>query len=282
MSQFSTFTHLEEKVEALQLSPASQSAIVKALGAEAAALLLTKLAVDYSTTKGCYEFVFRYKTDTVESNLTVGDYLVRLNTGSYVVRTEEQFLQDYIHTAVDPIIPVEDQKTPKKALVDFVKAFYPGAGIEDEDDLTPEALQQISNGLSAWYDPEKNVFDIKFTDCSIVDPTGLVDIMSAFPSASFMNDQTTFTLNFNNGAYHEGDPNTKPNQFNYISLQLLEGELKKLSKDMQKRLVGITFLSVKTGSPSAVAPSVTDAQWLSFCNGVMAFSGITTSTAIKR
>lgn len=282
MSNFSMYTHLEEKVEAIQLTPKTQSIVCAAIAEACIANLLTKLHVDFNNQKACLEFVYRYKTDTVESNLNVGDYLVRLNAGQYIVRTEEQFLEEYIHTAIDPIVPTEKQKTPKKALVDFITAFFPDAGIENEADLDKAALEKVAEGLNAWYDTDKNIFDIKFTDCSITDPTGIADIVKAFPGASFMNDETTFTLNFNNGAYHEGDPNTDPNYFNLIALQLLEGELKRVPAEMQQRLVGITFLSEKNDSPSAVTPSVTDEQWNTFVLNVMGFTAIKRQSDIKR
>ena len=279
---FPTYTYLEEKVEAIQLSPNTQLEVIKALVVDLEGSLLTKLSVEYSSTSKCYEFTFRYKTDSVESVLTVGNFLVRLNTGNYVVRSAEEFLKNYLNTSVDPIIPEDQKQSPKQSIVSFIKKFFPDAGINTEADLTPEAMKQVVEGMKGWYDAKNDVFDIKFCDCGIVDPTGIADMMKSFPQASYMKDTTTFTLNFNNGAWKEGDPNIYPNQFNYIGLQQLVGELKKIDTATRTRLTAVTFMSVKQNSPSAVAPSVTEAQWNAFCDEMIRVTGVKTSTNLKK
>ena len=282
MAAFSNYSHIESTVEAVQLSADSQYEVVAALAKEAEAGLLSTLNIEYDSTSKCYQFVFRYKTDTVESTLVVGDYLVRLNEGNYIRCDEATFEERYLPTFQDADAMPAHPQSPKGALVAFIKAFYPDAGINSEADLTADKLQTIVDGLKAWYNEETDTFDLKFCDCSITDPSGLADLLAAFPKASFIKDTTVFTLNFNNGAWHEGDPNTEPNCFNYAGLQSLIGELKQVDPDYAKRLVGITFLSVGHNAPSAVAASVTDAQWDDFVTNAMAITGVKARADIKR
>lgn len=278
--KFYTYSHQESEVPAIQLSTDTCPDVSAALGKELEKGLLTTFQAEYDTANRCYNYVFRYKTDSVDSTLEPTDYLVQLNTGNYVVRDAETFAADYIPTYKDEDVMPEVPKTPKKALVDFIAKFYPDAGITSEDQLTAEALKTVAEGLKAWYDAESDTLDLKFTDCSIVDPTGLADLMSAFPQASFIKETTKFTLNFNNGAWHEGDPNTDNNCFNRAALDILVAEIKKC--DDANRLIGVTFMSVGHDAPSAIAPSVTDDEWLSFCSDLMSCTGIQSVGDIKR
>ena len=279
---FKKYTHVEESVEAIQLSTETQSDIVSALAAEAENRLLKTLEIEYNSAVGHYEFAYRYQTETVPSNLKSGDYLVRLNAGNYAVYSAEEFESEYLNTSIDTKIPESDKQSPKQALVTFVKTYYPEAGVETEADLTSTALSQVVEKVSSWYDAENNTFDVKFTDCSITDPSGLAELLKAFPGASYMNDDTTFTLNFNNGCFQENDANNKPNQFNYIALQMLVAEIRSLGSKLAKRITGISFRSMREGSPSAIAASVTDAQWESFVTTVQSLTAINSFNNVSR
>lgn len=258
---FSGYTHIEEYVEAVQLTPETQETVVKAFNEPASRLEFSKLNIVYNVQEACYEFVFRYKEDSVDSTLKVGDYLVRLNQGNYTAMTEADFKAQYIHTAVDPIIPAADIRTAKGAVVEFIQAYFPSAGIKSEEDLTEENLRAVSNGLLSWYDAPTNTFHVKFNDCGMVSFQGFADLLKAFPAANFMKDDTVFVLEFPNGNYDPTSIHKTPNMFNLIALEGLIGELKKLSPEILRRVVGIDFLSYKDGTPSAVAPSVTDEQF---------------------
>lgn len=279
---FKKYTHVEESVEAIQLSTETQSDIVSALAAEAENRLLKTLEIEYNSAVGHYEFSYRYQTETVPSNLKSGDYLVRLNAGNYAVYGAEEFESEYLNTSIDTKIPESDKQSPKQALVTFIKTYYPEAGVESEADLTTAALSQVVEKVSSWYDAENNTFDVKFTDCSITDPSGLAELLKAFPGASYMNDDTTFTLNFNNGCFQENDVNNKPNQFNYIALQMLVAEIRSLGSKLAKRITGISFRSMREGSPSAIAASVTDAQWESFVSTVQSLTAINSFNNVSR
>lgn len=254
---FAGYTHIEEYVEAVQLTPDTQDTVVKALNEPAGRLELAKLHVNYNVSEGCYEFVFRYKEDSVDTSLNVTDYLVRLNNGNYAAYSEEEFKKQYINTSIDPIIPAQDTRTMKEALLAVIKQTLPSLNVESADDLTPEILAAVSNGLIAWYDTPNNIFHAKFNDCGLVNFVGLADLMLAFPKANFFNDETKLILEFNNGLFHEGDILCQRNQLNLISLQGLISELKKLPEDVRKLLVGIDMMGMP-GSQSAVAPSVDD------------------------
>jgi len=281
-STFKKYTHIEESVEAIQLTVDTQSKIVSALAAEAEIRLLKSLEIEYNSAVGHYEFSYRYQTETVPSNLKSGDYLVRLNAGNYAVYSAEEFESEYLNTSVDTQIPEADKKTPKQALVAFVNANYPDISVATEDDLTSVVLSQIAEQVNSWYDAEGNTMDIKFTDGSITDPSGLADIIKGFSNASYMNDDTTFTLNFNNGCFQEDDGNSKPNQFNYIALQMLVAEIRALGSKLANRITGISFRSMRDGSPSAIAASVTDAQWESFVNTVESLTAINSFNNVSR
>lgn len=280
MASFNNYSHQESVVQAIQLSPDTCPAISQALGDELEKGLLNTFQAEYSSTDRCYTYVFRYKTDNVDSTLEIDDYLVQLNTGNYVVRDAETFEAEYMPTYKDEDVMPEVPKTPKKSLVDFISKFFPDAGITDESQLTSDKLLTVAEGLEDWYDAEQDVMDIKFTDCSITDPTGLSDLLKAFPQASFIKETTKFTLNFNNGAWHEGDPNNDNNCFNKAALDILIAEIKKC--DTAKRLIGITFMSVGHDAPSSIAPSVTDSEWLNFCSEAMGCTGIASVGDVKR
>ena len=270
-----SYKYVEETVSAVQSTPENQQTILKILGAAATNDLLYMFQYTYNAGTQTYDITFRYKTGTVNLVLNSGDYLVELNSGLCTVMTKEEFESQYVNTSIDPIIPPTEQQSPSQALVAFIKKWYPQAGINSEDDLTPENMAAIGEGLKTWYDSEKDVFDIKFTDCGIVDPTGLRTLLNKFPTMSFIKDTTSFTLNFNNGA---GDG--YPNQFNRIALETLIGELRKIDSAAIRKLVGITFIGLK--ERAVIPPSVTDTIWEQFRTDAMAVTGITMRDAIKR
>lgn len=95
MSEFTSFTHVEDTVEAVRLMADTQAAVIEALAPEATSDLFARFHVDFDEAEGCIAVVFRYKTDSTESTLMKGDYLVKLSTGRFVARTEEDFLKEY-------------------------------------------------------------------------------------------------------------------------------------------------------------------------------------------
>lgn len=274
-----TFKNIEAEMTGWCLSADTQTEITEALSKAAQNNMLSKLIVTANEDTGCNDYTFRYKNASIDSTLSAGDYLVKLNTGEYVAYSKEDFEATYVHTDCDPTITIT--KSPKQALVDFVKAYYPQAGINSEEDLTSAKLSVVAENLKSWL--KNGVFDIKFTDCAITDPTGLAELLATFTGASFITDEVKFTLNFSNGAYNsDTEPNTNPNLFNLIGLQQLYGELRQLKSSVLKRLIGITFQSVGHDAPSAVAPSVTEAQFYDWVDEIRGIAGITTNSAIKR
>ena len=278
---FDNFLHVEDRVQAACLSSDNHLAIADVLRKECINGQLNKLSMVYNENKGCMEFSYRYKSESTDNALSVGDYIVRKNTGAYEVREATDFLSEYIDITQDPT--VDAPQTPAQSVLSFLQATYPDAGIKSVEDLHNGTIAQLLvDGLASWYDSATDTFDIKFTDCSIVSPLGLNALLSAMPRASYMTDETKFILNFNNGAYHDGDANTHPNLFNYIALQELLGEIKDLPVAIRRRLTGISFMSQKKGVPSAIAPSVTTDQWIQFLTDIMKITGIASASDIRR
>lgn len=278
---FDRYIYVNGEVKALQLKPETQFTIAETLVGALLSDQLNHFLATYPVNAACLQLEWRYKDSSKTFVLKEGMFLVVMNTSRCMPMAKDEFEAVYMNTSADPIIKPEDTKTVSKAIVDFVNKFYPEAGMT-EDKLNTDALQQMVNGLSAWYDKKNNIFDVKFADCGLTDPTGIGSFLKACPAASFMDAQTTFTLNFNNGAFNAGDPNTLPNYFNAIGLNKLIGELQKLDIATLQRLRGISFQSVKEGSPSAITPSVSNEFWQSFQQTICQITGVETPSKITR
>ena len=282
MVSFNDYTHQESVVQAVQLSNETYKVVVEALGKELANGLLASFQATWNSTDRCYDIIFRYKDSTTDSSLVTGDYLVQLNTARYVVFDQETFEADYLPTYMDEAAMPKHPQTPMESMVTFIKKYYPDAGVNDVGDLTSANLGKVLEGLKEWYNAEADQFTIHFDHCGIVDPTGLADFFAAFPQATFIKETTTYKLSFVNGDVQEEDANTENNLFNYAGLQILLGEFNKLDSAYAKKLVDLDFSSQDDIAPSAIANSVTDAQWSSWCQEVMSVTGITSTGFIHR
>lgn len=282
MASFNDYTHQESVVQAVQLSNETYKSVVEALGHELASGLLASFQATWNSSDRCYDIVFRYKDSTTDSSLVTGDYLVQLNTARYVVFDKETFEADYLPTYKDEAVMPKHPQTPMEAVVAFIKKRFPDAGVADVGDLTSAKLGKVLEGLNDWYDADTDQFTIHFDHCGIVDPTGLADLFAAFPKASFIKNTTTYKLSFVNGGVTDSDANTENNLFNYAGLQILLGEFNKIDSAYAKKLVDLDFSSKDSIAPSAVANSVTDVQWSSWCQEVMTVTGITSTGYIHR
>lgn len=282
MASFNDYTHQESVVQAVQLSNETYKSVVEALGKELANGLLASFQATWNSTDRCYDIIFRYKDSTTDSSLVAGNYLVQLNTARYVVFDQETFEADYLPTYKDETAMPKHPQTPMESMVTFIQKYYPDAGVTGVGDLTTENLGKVLAGLEDWYDSEADQFTIHFDHCGIVDPTGLADFFAAFPQASFIKETTTYKLSFVNGGVLESDANTENNLFNYAGLQILLGEFNKLDSAYAKKLVDLDFSSQDEIAPSAIANSVTDTQWSSWCQEVMSVTGITSTGFIHR
>lgn len=282
MASFNDYTHQESVVQAVQLSSETYKAVVEALGKELVNGLLASFQATWNSTDRCYDIIFRYKDSTTDSSLVTGDYLVQLNTARYVIYDQETFEADYLPTYQDEDAMPKYPQTPMEAMVTFIKKYYPDADISGVGDLTTENLGKVLEGLKDWYNSETDQFTIHFDHCGIVDPTGMADLFAAFPQASFIKDTTTYKISFVNGGVKESDANTENNLFNYAGLQILLGEFNKIDITLIKKLTELDFSSQDDIAPSAIAKSVTDSQWTSWCQDVMSVTGITSSGYIHR
>lgn len=280
---FVEYRHNEATVDALQLNPENQYDIVEALTTEAVNAKLSLLNIEFSTADQCYVFTYRYLTDSKDTSLAVGDYIIRTDAGNYKVMAAADFELRYMDSYKDADAMPANPKTPAKALVDFAISSYPDVGIKSTADLTGDKLGKLVNAMSSFYQEPLDQFTFQFHDASIVDPAGLAELINKIPKADFMKDTTHFFFNFNNGAAAPGEKNNQPNCFNRAGLDALYGELKNLDDRYKKNLYGLTFRAEGDGGAlSAVAPSVTDEEWNEFCDNVMSNTGITIRNNIKR
>lgn len=280
LQTFANYSHLESTVEAICLSADTQYDVVTALGTEAEQGKLIKLNIEFNDSAKCYEFTYRYLEETTESRLVSGDYLVRMNDGKYVVQTASDFEQVYLPIFKDNDLLPDHEKTIPENLLEVANEMFPEAGLGSLDDMTLEQRSQFVEAYRKDYDAEQDKFTLKFQDMSLTNFNDLGYALALFPSASYIKKTTKFVLNFNNGI---GDHvKGTHNLFNYGALQSLVGELRRMPYDFTIRIVGITFNSADGEAPSAVAPSVTDDQWLTLGGALMAVTGIKAITDIKR
>lgn len=277
---FSNFGHIESTVSAIQLSPETQYDVLMLLGAESEQHKLITLHMEFDTSQNCIIFTYRYLEDTVDSKLELGDYLVRLNAGNYVVMSEEEFNSQYIPVYKDQDLIPPSPLTVAEATLQFLHTKYPD-DFSTIDDITTEKLVPVVEAFRPWYNKETNNFDIKFTDCALIDPAGLNNVIKVFPEATFIQNDSTFSLNFSNGNY--GNPKQQQNLFNYTALQTLIKELQKLDSNFAKRITSFNFMSADAGiTHNAIAPSVTDDQWESIVTLLMSVTGVKKRLNIRR
>ena len=273
-----SFQHMEETVEAIQLTPETSSEIAKLLGKEIATGVLATCNIVFNKTTECYGFNWRYKTATVEEKLAQNDYLVQLNDGRLTAMAKDKFLELYSDETNDPVIDPALTKTIKGAIVKFIQDNYSDIPVTEEADLNNETIAALMEKLSSWYNAESNVFVLKFNDKGLTSFEGLADVLNMFiTKASYMNDSTKFILNFNNGV-EEGTPNL----FKTIALQMFPREIKAFELGRRKKLIGINFNAVSSDAFSAIAPSVSAETWKNFCIDAMNATGVLSSNAIKK
>lgn len=92
---FSSFHHTECQVEAMQMAPDTSADIVTTLAGEAGKGLLANFSATYNPSTNTYDTTYRYRTESTDKTLTIGNYLVKLNSGEYQVMTAEEFLAEY-------------------------------------------------------------------------------------------------------------------------------------------------------------------------------------------
>lgn len=279
------YNFTECSVRAIQLSRETQYEIMEALAKEVSVKKINHLlaTVQGSSDPNCLIFDFRYCDSTKISNLRMTDYLIELTNGRYIVRTQQEFERYYYSPELDPVVPEDKRQTFSEAVVSFVNKYFPESGVSDFDDFTPEQLKQIMEGLKGWYDEDTDTFALKFTDCGIVDPTGMADVFSKFTKeASYFTPNTKFILDLNNGAYYaDGGEDKYINLFNYIALQNLREEILKLDANIVDRLSGMTFQTESEDKISAIAPSVTPSQWQEFVTWATSVTGCTKETILR-
>lgn len=281
MGLFTKFKHIESQVDAVQMSNDNLKIVLEQIKPEIRNLALVELVISKDNEKN-YQIVFRYNSDTQSSVLRNTDYLVKMNDGKMVVMSQKDFDIRYLNTTIDtPTRPLEPQ-TPYAALVALAKKLFPSLGVQSPEDLDRTRLLQMAEGLKSWYDASTDSFDIKFSDCGIIDPAGIADILNVFPAASFVKPTTRFILNFSNGAWELDDPNTIYNQFNRIALEQLLGELSKVDGAYLNRLNRVYFHSVGHAAPSAIPPSVSDVQWNDFVSKLRNITGVRQYEDVKK
>lgn len=274
---FARYKNYEDYVEATQLTPASQATVVKALNWPATRLELSKLEIVYNVSEGCYELVWRYKDESTDTTLNVGDYLVCLNNGKFTSYTASEFNKQYFNVSVDEIIPAQDQQTVEEAIINYVKAQL---GV-DVEEITPAIMKSVANATADNYDSVKNIYTIKLSDMGLCDPTGIANVINSWTKAAFLNEDTKFVINLGNGFGGDNGFN-KDNRFTQIELMLLVRELKQVPVDFVNRIESFDFQGVN-GHVSAVSASTTDEMWENFCLTLMGLCrGVSSMSKIRR
>lgn len=93
---FTSFKHVQAEVEAIQLSAATQNDILTALSAASSDGQFSTFSFAENSETGCADITFRYKTDSTNSVLSAGSYLVKLPTGQFTVRTADEFNASFV------------------------------------------------------------------------------------------------------------------------------------------------------------------------------------------
>lgn len=273
-----SFQHMEETVEALQLTSETSNEIAELLGKEIACGALATCNIVYNKSLECYNFSFRYKTSTVEQKLNKGDYLVQLNDGNLSAMSRSSFLELYSDETNDPEVDESKVQSIKGAVVKFIKDNYSDIAVNTEEDLNNDTVAALVEKLQDWYNADSNIFVIKFNDKGLTSFEGLADVLNMFiTKASYMNDNTKFILNFSNGL----DPEGTPNLFKTIALQMFPRQIKDFEQGRRRKLIGINFTAASDDYYSAIAPSVSDDTWKTFCSDATTVTGVS-SSAIRK
>lgn len=253
------YTAIEDKVESVQLSTETQQEVTQLLSAEAEHELLSKLFITHNDEADCNEFVYRYRTDTVDSKLNVGDYLVKMNAGTLVAMSAAKFESEYLHTGCDV------KQTAVKSLAAVVVERL---GIAE---FTVDAVKAAIP--DAWISDKKITVDLKDACLNAVE--GLDILLNGLFASEKFTAESTITLDFSNSTTDQF------NIFNLIQLDTMRGIFTRLNKDPRKQITALTF--VGTGdAPSAVADSVTEAQFYNWVDGVRSTTGVASNSAITR
>lgn len=253
MSEFQVYQHMEESVKAIQLSKDTQDAISNTLTKELKGRLLVAFQALYNSRQQCYEFVFRYKTDTQNKFLNITDYLIELNTGAYIVKTEKEFLQYYAATEQDPVLPQQQQQT-------FMQAY---------NSLSEE-------GTALWYNAEQDVLSIHLEDQGIHKAEGFADLLQRLELRQEVTSTTKFHVYLGNSSLD------KFNLFSPIECELLVAELKRTPEITRNRLEALHFTKLTEEGLSAISTSVTTQKYDAVVNSLILFSGILTSSHVTR
>lgn len=262
------FTALEDKVTGWQLSSDTQAEIIDALSKEAQAGLLAKLAMTYNKNTDCNEFVFRYKSDSNESSLSVGDYLVALNTGTLVVKGAKEFESNYIHSDCDPV------QSHNQSLVDAAISLFKDYGITSQADYTIQNLA-VAIQKAGWFNSEKNVITIKLNDQALKDFDSFEILYKGAVHVEGIDENTSVVLDLSNNT------TGNPNLFNLIALQQLLGIFARMDKTQRARLTSIKF-EADGDDFSAVATSVDEATWMDWIDDIRDVTGIKRNSAVTR
>lgn len=272
------YKHIEADIDVYKLAADSQAEITDVLSKQAQYGLLSELHITYNSDVGCNEFSFRYKSQTTLSTLTVGNYLVELNDGTYIVKDASTFETEYIDVdceATQAVIQSVDE-----AILGLVEKDMTDLGLTSTTELDATAYSKIVEKLSSW--KKGNVVTINLVSCGISEPVGLNKLLTAFAGASFVDENTTFTLNFNNNKASTTYPVVSINLFNLIGLQQFIAEFRKVEKEVAAKVTAMTFISEDEDGISAVGTSVSESQWLDWIDDVRAVTGINSNKAISR
>lgn len=257
-----TFTALEDKVTGWQLSADTQNEIIEALSAEAQAGLLALLKITYNADEECSEFVFRYKSNTLDSELKVGDYLVQLNSGEFVKKSASEFEANYLHTDCDA------KQTVTKVFKDAVMEKFSVTA----DQYTIQDLPAILEAAGVYNATEdKIVLDLR--DLGLNEFSGFEILYKAAVHMASVKDTTTVKILLGNTS------EASINLFNLIALQNFQGIFARMDKTQRARLIALDF----TGNPtSAIAASVKEATWMDWVDDIRSVTGISRNSAVTR
>ena len=257
---FHKYTNIEADVEVIRLSPETSAEVTTILVNEAARELLASLSIVYNATLECNEFVYRYRSETRNQTLNVGDYLVKLNTGLLRAYTPKDFEGDYKHNAACE----EGELTVTKSVLAALQERY---GVTD--------IKDIASKLTEVYDETNNTLVVNFTNLALVDPTGVGSVLKAIFDSGKIPATATYVLNFNNTS----DENR--NRFDLTGLQLIIGEINTCENAQRRSIVGLTFIGENMAT-SAVSSVVSEDDWVDYIEDVRRATGIKRNSAIKR
>ena len=269
MEDFSGYTHIESDVEAVQSTPETQGFIAAQLMNELARDYLLKYTANASPETKSVTFTFQYK-DQSPAVLNENDYLVRINTGHFVVVPKDKFEEFYIHSELDPIIT--KPKKVKDIVAEFAAKKHQDLKIKKASDLTTDNLTKLAEAAKNTFLSGK-VFTLDFSECTITEAYGLTDMMNVFINASYMTEDVTLRFKFSNGVQSDiTDAEIGNNSFSYIGLESIIGEFDHMVREVFTHPIEIQLLA-ESSDTSPVAPSVTSAQWETFTAAIKSIAG---------